>query len=155
MSSYNIVICMSCLQIVLLTIFIDRSPYLLIGKNNLDIMCDIQDTLKSVDVSYSTICPSCDKQNSQYQADVCYQCLTGFQMSKPNMVVDEFCTGRSLGYIFIFSCLVVTLLNAMPYIRKGHIVIILRNIQSRSMLSGIKRDTHNLLNFWNVKHNLT
>jgi hypothetical protein len=90
MSSYNIVICMSCLQIVLLTIFIDRSPYLLIGKNNLDIMCDIQDTLKSVDVSYSTICPSCNKQNSQYQADVCYQCLTGFQMSKPNMVVDNY-----------------------------------------------------------------
>ena len=135
---------MSCLQIIVLTIFIDRSPYLLIGKNNLDIMCNIQDTLKSVDVSYSTICQSCDKQNSQYQADVCYQCLTGFQMRKQNMVVDEFCAGRSLGYIFIFSCLVVTLVNAMTYIRKGHIVIILRNIQSKSILSGIKKDAHNL-----------
>lgn len=118
----NIVL-VSIAQIGILTFLIDITPYLLTGKDNLNELCSIHTSLISSNVTTSLLsanqtserpCPSCLRQT--YQDVMCKRCKQATRNARKNFLLQEFCAGRAYQYILMFACLVVTLVNSIPYL---------------------------------------
>ncbi|CAC5418736.1 unnamed protein product [Mytilus coruscus] len=120
---FRYIILVSIAQIGVLTFLIDRTPYLLIGKEDLKELCYIHTSLISANETsslmsaYETserLCPSCLRQT--YQDVMCKQCEQATHNARTNFMLQEFCAGRAFQYILMFACLVVTLVNSIPYL---------------------------------------
>lgn len=118
----NIVL-VSIVQIGVLTFLIDTTPYLLTGKEDLNELCSIHTSLISSNVTTSVLsanqaserpCPSCLRQT--YQDAMCKRCKQATRNFRTNFLLQEFCAGRAYQYILMFACLVVTLVNSIPYL---------------------------------------
>lgn len=118
----NIVL-VSIAQIGILTFLIDITPYLLTGKDNLNELCSIHTSLISSNITTSLLsanqtserpCPSCLRQT--YQDVMCKRCKQATRNARKNFLLQEFCAGRAYQYILMFACLVVTLVNSIPYL---------------------------------------